>query len=88
MVAGTLWISVVARMNMRCSGGSSKICTATVSQLISDSVPPPWGTPNSVIIAISIATICIDSHAPPFFLNIPQWELGFHYKSVTIFSFR
>ena len=25
MVAGTLWSSVVARMNIRCSGGSSRI---------------------------------------------------------------
>ena len=31
MVAGPLWISVVARMNIRCSGGSSKICNRALN---------------------------------------------------------
>ena len=30
MVAGTLWSSVVARMNIRCSGGSSRIFSSAL----------------------------------------------------------
>ena len=53
-----------SRVRAAVSGVSSSTCTATVSQVVSETVPSPWGLPSRAIIAISRAAIRMLSHAP------------------------
>ena len=76
-----------SRVRAAVSGVSSSTCTATVSQVVSETVPSPGDSPaERSLPSVEPPSACCHT-LPSIFASIPRGPFGFHHKSVTVFSF-